>query len=487
MAICASPNHRGVSVVIGGVFVLALVYGATIIAQRVSQRARPANEGFSETQLADGRWLVLGGTAAGQVQGSAVVFDRRTGVQTPILSPLNVPRAWHTAVLLPTGQVLILGGIGQGGVGAAFAELFDPSTETFQLLDTQVMELRAGHTATLLTDGRVLVAGGQTPEGRPLQTAEIWDSADPRPLGVGGRLRIARAGHRAGLLSDGRVLLSGGEVPGSGRAIPEVFDPGRGAFEIGPGEPDPSIAAIAVASPADGALDVPSDVRPMVRFSQPIVPESLTSRTVALTGPDGPVSVRVVPAEGGRLLFVSPLTPLLGSEAYTLSVAGAVDAVGRPTVVPSITLVTARPVATPSDEPEGPDWSPETTEVRTWRTRRPPSSWESLPPLQARPGVTALAGQVLRLDGRPLPNVTLRVDSYSTRTDRTGRFLLEMPGASSSNRELVIDGRTANRPRATFGLFEVQATPSAGQTTALAYTVWMPKIDTVHAVRIASW
>ena len=71
-----------------------------------------------------------------------------------------------------------------------------------------------------------------------------------------------------------------------------------------------------------------------------------------------------------------------------------------------------------------------------WRTNRPPSPWESLPPLTAPPGQTAIAGRVLTLDGRPLPDVTLADGATSVRTDRTGRFLLVMPGATITSEGL---------------------------------------------------
>jgi hypothetical protein len=100
--------------------------------------------------------------------------------------------------------------------------------------------------------------------------------------------------------------------------------------------------------------------------------------------------------------------------------------------------------------------------------------------------MTALAGQVLLLDGQPLPHVTLEIGARRARTDRTGRFLLELPGASSGWQEMVIEGTTANRPGAEFGVFEVAVQLVGGETAALPYTIWMPRLDTAHAVRIDS-
>lgn len=52
--------------------------------------------------------------------------------------------------------------------------------------------------------------------------------------------------------------------------------------------------------------------------------------------------------------------------------------------------------------------------------------------------------------------------------------------------ELWIDGRTASQPSATYGSYEVGATIQGGRTNVLPYTVWMTKLDMVHAVTIPS-
>jgi YD repeat-containing protein len=107
-------------------------------------------------------------------------------------------------------------------------------------------------------------------------------------------------------------------------------------------------------------------------------------------------------------------------------------------------------------------------------------------PLQGPPGVTAVSGQVLTLDGRPLPGVTLEVDHEKTETDRTGRFLLTLQAGGPAHRELVIRGATANRGKRRYGFFEYGLNVTAGQTTVLPFTIWMPRLDTAHEVTIPS-
>jgi len=137
------------------------------------------------------------------------------------------------------------------------------------------------------------------------------------------------------------------------------------------------------------------------------------------------------------------------------------------------------------EEDDDEQWMPgEEHRGGEWRSGRVASRWQRQPALQAQRGVTALAGHVLRLNGQPLPDVTLRVGAVSARTDDTGRFLLE--SVPSGQQVLVLDGRTASRPGRAFGTFETGVQIRVGETNVLPYTIWMSKLDTAHAVRIPS-
>ncbi len=116
------------------------------------------------------------------------------------------------------------------------------------------------------------------------------------------------------------------------------------------------------------------------------------------------------------------------------------------------------------------------------RDGKPHSRWQELPPLQAPAGVTALAGQVLQLNGQPLADVTLRIGSRSARTDDTGRFLLT--GIAAGYPTLVMDGSTASRRGKTYASFDVGVDIDAGMTNVLPYTIWLPLVDTAHATPV---
>jgi RHS repeat-associated protein len=440
--------------------------------------------GETRTPLGGGRWLVAGGSSAGGVTGSLSLFDASTNTTVVIPRRLRDSRAWHTATVLADGSVLIFGGRGERGRILASAERFDPGTETLAPVEIPGADARVGHSATLLTDGRVLIAGGQTDNGQFVVADEIWNlEAGTILKSVGGQ---PRSGHSATLLGDGRVLLAGGSEPGGRRSdSAEIFDPRSNTVTPAamPFVADSSGPWITELRPPNGATDVPVDTNVTLRFSEPISDETVSEQTVVLSGPDGPVSTRIVNAENGRLMFVWPRDPLASATSYQLTFTAVRDRAGRPLIATPSTFSTA--AAKSTDAPDTESWVPNAPRDG-WQTHRPPSPWQSLPALHAEPGVTAVAGQVLTLDGRPLRNVTLAMDGTTTRSDATGRFLLALSTMISARRELGIDGRTASRPGRQYGVFEYGLTVTAGTTTVLPFTIWMPRLDLAHQITIPS-
>jgi RHS repeat-associated protein len=475
--------------------------------------------GETVTLLSDGRWLIAGGEGPSGIVRTARIWDPGTRMMTVLPDGLREARAWHSATVLPDGNVLIHGGYRTDRGVLTSSELFNVKTQTFDIVASGLSP-RAEHTSTLLTDGRVIVVGGISDQGTLIDKAELWDSRSA-PAVQGPELLSPRHRHAASLLRDGTVLIAGGlRADGSEINDLEVYDPLIQSFRmLGSLPPDPAAnfdaPRVAATSPLDGAVDVPTSVIIAARFTKPLRADSVNASTVTLSGPLGPETAAVVAAEAGLLVFVTPAEALRPDAKYSVTFAGANDAGSlllEPTTVTFTTVKAAdsggagtpapssgtervSDTTSPSSQMNGEGVSTGSDDeiwipgpggrAEDWRTGRPDSPWKSLPPLTAPPGVTALSGQVLRLNGEPLANVTLAIEAATSRTDDSGRFLLT--GVAPGVYALRIDGRSANVPGRTYGIFEVNVGLEAGETTILPYTVWMPKIDTAHAVTIPSY
>ncbi|MEM8932215.1 MAG: kelch repeat-containing protein, partial [Acidobacteriota bacterium] len=181
------------------------------------------------TLLPDGRVLVVGGENA-DCLSSVELYDPATGVWT-LASPLRHARSRHTATLLPSGEVLVAGGSGvashgcRGGVffGVVESELYDPVSDTWTAagdLETK----RSDHTATLLPSGEVLVVGGSTGS----HVFELYDrNRDPDTAWTShpGTEAMDRFGHSATLLPNGHVLMTGGRRPEGVLGDAWLYDP----------------------------------------------------------------------------------------------------------------------------------------------------------------------------------------------------------------------------------------------------------------------
>ena len=97
-------------------------------------------------------------------------------------------------------------------------------------------------------------------------------------------------------------------------------------------------------------------------------------------------------------------------------------------------------------------------------------------------GVTAIAGEVVDMNGAGLPGVMIAEGSQSVVTKADGRFLLTyaIPGKGV----LQIDGRAAGARRADHGLYQVAVDAAPGKTTVLPFKSWLPVIDHAHDIAI---
>ncbi len=166
-------------------------------------------------------------------QGGSRPTSSSDGGSVVATGSMTATRFDHAAALLPSGQVLIVGGIARNGVMQSTAELFDPTTGRFSAAGKLQSQHGWGVTATLLRDGKVLVAGGSTGCDSPCYTfsAELYDPS-ARTFVSTGNMTAPRAGARALLLPTGDVLFVGGiEISNSNpTATAELYHPSTATF-----------------------------------------------------------------------------------------------------------------------------------------------------------------------------------------------------------------------------------------------------------------
>jgi hypothetical protein len=186
------------------------------------------------TLLPSGKVLVVGGNSPSGALATAELYDPATGTWSLTAGPMSQGRGDHTATPLQSGQILVAGGTGSGG-NIATAELYDPATDTWSSTGP-MNEVRGNHTASLLASGLVLVAGG-TIFGSNSPTAELYDPATGIWSYTAGAMKEARREHTAIALSSGRVLVAGGRSANfSSLATAELYDPATDSWSY-TGEP----------------------------------------------------------------------------------------------------------------------------------------------------------------------------------------------------------------------------------------------------------
>ena len=126
-------------------------------------------------------------------------------------------------MLLPTGDVLLVGG--DGSDSAATAEIYNSSTGTFSALGATHLQDTAQ--LLLLKNGKALAIGASG--------TDVYDPST-RHFAASAKMIAARTKFGAAVLPDGRVLIAGGQAGGAwGPRVmsTEIYDPNTGRFTPG--------------------------------------------------------------------------------------------------------------------------------------------------------------------------------------------------------------------------------------------------------------
>lgn len=115
-----------------------------------------------------GKVLKVGGSPAYQdsnATAASYVIDIRSEAKVRKVTPMSYARAFHNSVVLPNGQVMVVGGQSfpvpfSDNTSVLPAELWDPVSETFTTLAPMSVPRNYHSVALLLPDARVISAGG---------------------------------------------------------------------------------------------------------------------------------------------------------------------------------------------------------------------------------------------------------------------------------------------------------------------------------------
>lgn len=247
-AITLLPN--GKALVLGGVntvnnitYASAEVYDPFAGKWTATGTMSSTRAGASATLLPNGKVLAMGGFGGGgggDYLATAELYDPVTG-KWALTGPAHVPRAYHTAILLANGSVLVAGGLTTSSGYPVSTELYNPATGKWTLTGS----MHAGRdnpTVTLLSNGKVLVAGGSGADFNSVASAELYDPGAGKWL-LASNLNFARCSATATLLPNGKVLVAGGgrRAFGLGGALSsaELYDPTTGAWTLAGPLPGP--------------------------------------------------------------------------------------------------------------------------------------------------------------------------------------------------------------------------------------------------------
>ena len=143
-----------------------------------------------------GKVMVVGGSSTSTAPATNVVqiIDFDAGSYTvPVLrltSPLSFARKMQVPVILPDGKCAVFGGSSQNNTNPVHqAEVFDPITETWQVLPSASIDRVYHQVSILLKDGRVWTAGSTVRSNTAELRTEIFSPPylfqGPRPVITG--------------------------------------------------------------------------------------------------------------------------------------------------------------------------------------------------------------------------------------------------------------------------------------------------------------
>lgn len=192
-----------------------------------------ARADHTATLLSSGKVLVVGSQ---NLIRTTETYDPSAGTWSYTSGSINYVRYYHTAhdVTINGGseRALVIGGVGSSGITAT-TELFSTSSGTWSY-GASMHQKRAAHASVKIGDGTVLVFGGDMGYSVATPSVELYDPVADTWT-VKHDLLTARKGPTATLLNDGTVFIAGGtNTSNVALSSTEIYDPSNNTMTSGP-------------------------------------------------------------------------------------------------------------------------------------------------------------------------------------------------------------------------------------------------------------
>jgi hypothetical protein len=180
----------------------------------------PSLANSSLVRMNDGRILITGGDLVIRASGNqhsgtfAAIFDPRLRT-VKVIPGLRTPRSDHRSIVLPSGEVMIIGGRGSNGYVWApirSIEIFSPQTNSFRFAKGMLREGRFGHELAMGPDGVIAVVGGTKGQNGAPELVKSIEWLDPKAERVvdSSDLGTARSLFRLVQVSADKAIAFGG-------------------------------------------------------------------------------------------------------------------------------------------------------------------------------------------------------------------------------------------------------------------------------------
>ena len=163
----------------------------------------------------------------GLLIASSLPTSARADAGWSSFADLQRPRAFAQALALPSGEILVVGGLDRDDpeVTNTKSELIDPLSQHVTVLQQPLLG-RLHQSVTLGRDERVVMAGGVewwNGQWLPVNRVDVYRTAT-RSWSVGAPLNDARSDQAAVTLKDGRVMVIGGNFNTTFLRSVEIYD-----------------------------------------------------------------------------------------------------------------------------------------------------------------------------------------------------------------------------------------------------------------------